>query len=1156
MAARRTFERILVANRGEIAVRVFQACTELGKSTIAIYSEADALAPHRYKADEAYLVGAGLTPVGAYLDAAGIVALAVERDVDAIHPGYGFLSENADFARRCRNAGIAFIGPDPEHLDLFGDKTRARTLAQEAGVPILPGTPGPVADEAAALAFAAAHGYPLMVKATGGGGGRGMRAVHDASGLREALEAARREADAAFGVGAIFLERLLDQPRHVEVQIIGGREPSGRGRVIHLHERDCSIQRRHQKVIEIAPAGALPPELRAAICDAAVRLMAHVGYVNAGTVEFLVDARGDFYFIEVNPRVQVEHTVTELVTGIDIVQSQIRIAEGANLAELGLATTPELRGVAIQCRVTTEDPEHDFLPDTGRITTFRTAGGFGVRLDVGNGFDGAEVTPHYDSLLVKISTWGRDLGEAARKMSRTLQEFRVRGVRTNIPFLDNVVRHPDFLAGRIATTFIDDHPELLRFATPRDRGTKLLRYIAHTAVNGTHGPRPTTGGNPASPHLPASRADTPGATASDETLKAFLDREGPDELARWVAAQSRLLLTDTTMRDAHQSLLATRMRTYDLLRAAPAMNRLLAGCFSVECWGGATFDTSLRFLREDPWERLAALRAAMPDLLLQMLLRGQSLVGYGAYPDNAVRAFVREAAATGIDVFRIFDSLNYLPNMLPAIEAAREAGKVAEVAMCYTGDILDAGREKYSLAYYLDLAKEIERAGAHILAIKDMAGLLKPQAAYTLVRALKQEIGLPIHLHTHDAAGNGVALVLKAAEAGVDIADGALGSMAGGTSQPSLNAIIAATEGTRRATLLDPDPLLPLVEYWAEVRRCYAIFEGGPIAPDAGTYRHQMPGGQYTNLQQQAAALGLGGRWTEVVEAYHQVDQLLGELIKVTPSSKAVGDFALWTVQNGLRPEEIVARAAEIDLPQSVVELLSGKLGQPPYGFPAELQRAALKGRTPIAGRPAADLAPAELPTADAPTDRQRRRNKASETLRDALSALLYPEVFRDYRAFQEEYGDVSVLDTPTFVHGLHAGETAAVAIEPGKTLMVAITAIGDPLPDGTRIVYCELNGRARELRVRDLATDPEQEARPKAEPGDWRQVGASMPGKVLQIAVKEGQAVAKGEMLLILEAMKMETVVTAPGDATVLALYISPGDTVATGDLLLELGE
>ncbi|HEX5504000.1 MAG TPA: pyruvate carboxylase [Thermomicrobiales bacterium] len=1143
------FGRILVANRGEIAVRVFQACTELGKQTIAIYSEADAFAPHRYKADEAYLVGAGQTPVGAYLDAAGIVALAAEQDVDAIHPGYGFLAENADFARRCRDAGIAFIGPDPEHLDLFGDKTRARALAQEVGIPILPGTPEPVHDDAAALAFAREHGYPLMVKAVGGGGGRGMRAVRDEAGLRDALAAARREAAAAFGTGAVYLERLIEDPRHVEVQILGDRA----GRVVHLHERDCSIQRRHQKLVEIAPATALPPELRRAICHAAVRLLAHVGYVNAATVEFLVGADGRFSFIEVNPRIQVEHTVTELITGVDIVQAQIRLAEGTTLADLGLwqnlsrglATIPPPRGVAIQCRVTTEDPERDFLPDTGRITTFRTAGGFGVRLDVGNGFDGAEVTPHYDSLLVKICTWGRDLPDAARKMSRTLQEFRVRGVQTNIPFLDNVVRHPDFLAGRIATTFIDTHPELLRFPPSRDRGTKLLRYLAHTAVNGAYGPRPAAA-RPAAPP-PAARA------WRGETAKAVLDRAGPEGLARWVAAEERLLLTDTTMRDAHQSLLATRMRTHDLLRAAPATAAALAGLFSLECWGGATFDAAYRFLREDPWERLAALRAALPDALLQMLLRGQSLVGYGAYPDNVVAAFVREAARAGIDVFRVFDSLNYLPNMTAAIAAVRDAGKVAEVAMCYTGDILDPRREKYTLRYYLDLAREIERAGAHILAIKDMAGLLKPQAAYELVRALKAEVGLPLHLHTHDAAGNGVALVLKAAEAGVDIADGALGSMAGGTAQPSLNAIIAAAEGTPRATGLDADALLPLVDYWAAVRRCYAPFEGGPIAPDAGAYRHQMPGGQYTNLQQQAAAVGLGDRWPAVVEAYHQVDRLLGEPIKVTPSSKAVGDFALWVVQNGLAADEIVPRAAELDLPQSVVELLSGRLGQPPYGFPEALQRVALKGRAPITDRPGALLPPADL---DARAAELAATLDAPPTPRDTLSSLLYPEVYREYAAFREEYGDVAALDTPTFLHGLRAGETATVAIEPGKTLIVGLTAIGEPLADGTRTIHCELNGRPREVRVRDLARAPARAARPKAARGDWREVGAAMPGKVLQLAAAPGQRVARGDRLLILEAMKMETVVTAPRDATVSAVLVGVGDTVAAGDLLATLAD
>lgn len=1146
MSGRREFRRILVANRGEIAIRVFQACTELGKQTVAVYSEADTLSLHRYKADEAYLIGEGLTPVGAYLDAAGIVALARRKQVDAIHPGYGFLSENADFARRCGEAGIAFIGPEPRHLELFGDKVQARNLAREAGLPIPPGTQEPVQSDGEALAFARTHGYPLMVKAVSGGGGRGMRVVRDEGELLAALAAARREAAAAFGDGAVYLEKRIENPRHIEVQVLG----DATGQVIHLWERDCSVQRRHQKVVEMAPAVALPFSLRAEICAAAVRLMARAGYVNAGTVEFLVAPDNSYYFIEVNPRIQVEHTVTELAMEVDLVQAQIRLAEGATLAELGLRALPERpRGCAIQCRVTTEDPENGFLPDTGRILAYRAAGGFGVRLDTGNGFTGAEITPHYDSLLVKISTWGRDFEQAARKMLRSLREFRIRGVKTNIPFLENVIQHPDFLAGRVTTTFIDTRPELLQFPPRRDRGTKLLRYIGHVVVNGAEGIRPGTR-KPALPPAPVPPV-APDWQPPAASPRSILEREGPAALAAWIHAQGRLLLTDTTLRDAHQSLLATRMRTYDMLQVARATGALAGDLFSLECWGGATFDTAYRFLKEDPWERLAELRRRIPHILFQMLLRGQSVVGYGSFPDNLVSAFVREAAAAGVDVFRIFDSLNYLPNMITAIDAVHKAGKVAEVAFCYTGDILDPGRTRYDLKYYVRLAREIERAGAHILAIKDMAGLLKPQAAYKLVHALRQEVGIPIHLHTHDSAGNGVATVLRAAEAGVHIADGALGAMAAGTSQPSLNAIVAALQGTVRDTGLDLDQLQALADYWAAVRRYYQPFEGGPTAPDASVYRNQMPGGQYTNLRQQAEAVGLGSRWPQVVQAYRQVDELLGELIKVTPSSKAVGDFALFMVQNDLTPETLLQRAPELDFPQSVVEMLRGMLGQPPYGFPPDLQRAVLKGREPIRERPGALLPPVELGAQAAKLAQYMGRQP---TERETIAFVLYPDVFLAFHKHREEYGDTACLDTPTFFYGLRLGETAAVEIEPGKTLIIKLTAVGEALPDGTRMVWFELNGTPREVRVRDSRITPATASRPKAERGDWRQIGAAMPGKVVKVLTAVGDSVKKGEQLLLLEAMKMETVVTAPRDGKVAQVLVRPGDPVAGGDLLLRL--
>lgn len=1176
----RSFRRVMVANRGEIAIRVFQACTELGMQTVAIYSEADSLSLHRYKADEAYLVGEGKPPVAAYLDIDGIINLARAKQVDAIHPGYGFLSENPEFARRCAEAGIAFIGPEPRHLELFGDKVAARQLAIAAGLPVPPGTEEPVRGLDEALAFGRSHGYPVMVKAVSGGGGRGMRMARNEAELRSALEAAGREAGAAFGQAAVYLEKVIESPRHIEVQVLGDQS----GRVIHLYERDCSVQRRHQKVVEVAPAVGLDPLLRREICEAAVTLMRKAGYVNAGTVEFLVDPSGRYYFIEVNPRIQVEHTITELVLGVDLVQAQLRLAEGHLLSDLGtiLPDPANLspRGCAIQCRVTTEDPENNFFPDTGRILAYRQGYGFGVRLDVGNGYSGAEITPHYDSLLVKVSTWGLTFDQAARKMHRTLQEFRVRGVKTNIPFLNNVVQHPDFLGGRVTTHFLDQHPELFHFPPRRDRGTKLLRYIGHVAVNGADGIRPGSrkpalpkpqvppveiGWQP--PYEPGraaaeepGAASTPGATpqatgepASLPTAKAVLDSLGPDAVVEWVRrqSQSRLLLCDTTMRDAHQSLLATRMRSHDLYAVARATGRYAPDLFALELWGGATFDTALRFLKEDPWERLAELRRRIPHVLFMMLLRGQSVVGYGAYPDNVVEAFVKEAAETGIDLFRVFDSLNYLPNMQVAIEAVRKAGKLAEAAICYTGDLLQPGREKYDLKYYVGLAKEMEKAGAHLLAIKDMAGILKPEAARRLVKALKEEVGLPVHLHTHDTAGNGVAMVLKAAEAGLDIADAALGSMAGGTSQPSLNALVAALEGTHRATGLDLDDLQKLADYWESVRPAYAAFEAGPGGPNAAVYRHQMPGGQYTNLKQQAEAVGLGSRWPEVVQAYADVDALLGEMIKVTPSSKAVGDLAIFMVQQNLTPEELVRRAPELDFPASVIDFLAGGLGQPPYGFPRELQQGVLRGRKPLKDRPGAYLKPADL---EAAARELAERLGRTPTRPEVLSYLLYPKVFLDFARHQEEFGDTAVLDTPTFFYGLRLGEQVAVEIEPGKTLMIKLTAISEPTPDGTRVVYFELNGTPREVRVLDRAVAATGPGRPKAEKGDWREVGAGMPGKVLRVLVGPGDVVTKGEQLAVLEAMKMETTVTAPREGRVVEVLVQPGDSVAAGDLLVRL--
>ena len=1147
----REFQRILAANRGEIAIRVFRACTELGKRTIAIYSEEDSLALHRYKADEAYVIPSERGPVEAYLDVDAILSVAVERGVDAIHPGYGFLAENASFARRCIEAGIAFIGPSPEHLELFGDKLRSRELAQGARIPVVPGTQDPTEDVADALAFAKEAAYPVIVKAAAGGGGRGMRVAWDEEELRRVFPVARREAEASFGVGTVYVETLVQKPRHIEVQLLGDVE----GKVVHLWERDCSVQRRHQKMVEVAPAIGLDPDLRNEICEAAQTLMSDTGYIGAGTVEFLLDGGGNYYFIEVNPRIQVEHTVTEMVLGIDLVQAQIRLTEGHDLAGAWVPQpVPAPRGYAIQCRVTTEDPENDFLPDAGRIAHYRSPGGLGVRLDGATAFTGGTVSPHYDSLLVKVCTTALRFEDAASKMHRALLEFRIRGVKTNLPFLENVVTHPQFLAGGVDTGFIDNNPELFDFRPRRDRGTRILRYIGHIVVNGQKG-GPRTRVKPSFRSLPTPLTPSVWKPPSD-SLKTVLEQEGPEAVATRILAERRLLLTDTTFRDAHQSLLATRMRSVDLLRIAEATGRAMPNLFSMEVWGGATFDTALRFLKEDPWDRLVQLRQRIPHVLLQMLLRGQSLLGYSAYPDNAVRAFVRESAAAGIDVFRIFDSLNWLPNMQVAIEAVRDEGKVAEVALCYTGDLLDPNRKRYDLGYYVNLAKQIEEAGANILAIKDMAGLLKPEAAERLITALKETVSLPVHLHTHDSAGVGVSTSARAARAGADVVDGCIDALAGGTSQPSLRGIAAALQGTERAPDLDLDGVQSLHDYWAAIRRYYGFVEGGPVAPDAGVFRHQVPGGQFTNLKQQAEALGLSSQWRDVVRAYREADAALGELIKVTPSSKAVGDLALFMVQNDLHGESLVERAPDLNFPESVVGLLKGRIGRPPYGFPKDLQAAVLKGDEPLRDRPGAALSPEDFGELRAEIRELRADNPLAggPEDREVLSLILFPDVYREYVAHRGAYGDTSVLDTPTFFYGLEPGERVSVEIEAGKTLIIRLISVGDERSDGTRPVLFELNGHRREVRVRDLGISVDAAVRVRADPGDWAEVGASMPGKVVQILVQPGDTVGNGAQLVIVEAMKMETAVAAPRNAVVEELLVLQGEEVEAGDLLVRL--
>ncbi|MGE7664119.1 pyruvate carboxylase [Ureibacillus composti] len=1138
--------KILVANRGEIAIRIFRACNELNLKTVAIYSREDSGSYHRYKSDESYLVGKGKKPIDAYLDIEGIIEIAKHSNVDAIHPGYGFLSENVDFARRCEEEGIIFIGPTSTHLHMFGDKVKAREQAIHANIPVIPGSDGPVNSLEEVAAFGEQYGYPLMIKAALGGGGRGMRLVQTKDELASAYERAKSEAKAAFGSDEVYVEKAIIKPKHIEVQILGDDE----GNIVHLYERDCSIQRRHQKVVEIAPSNSISQDLRNRICDAAVKLMKNVNYVNAGTVEFLVSG-DDFYFIEVNPRIQVEHTITEMITGIDIVHAQIKIAEGQSLFSdyIGIPEQDKipLFGYAIQSRVTTEDPTNNFMPDTGKLMVYRSSGGFGVRLDAGNGFQGAVVTPYYDSLLVKISTWGMTFREAAAKMDRNLREFRIRGVKTNIPFLGNVVLHEKFITGEFDTSFIDATPELFEFSERKDRGTKLLNYIGNVTLNGFPGIEKKKKPILVQPNKPKITL----ATEVPNGTKQILDECGPEGLVEWIKQQNEVLLTDTTFRDAHQSLLATRVRSQDMFQIADYNARMLHNFFSFEMWGGATFDVSYRFLKEDPWARLETLRKQIPNVLFQMLFRGANAVGYQNYPDNLIREFIKESAGAGIDVFRIFDSLNWIKGMEVAIDEVRQSGKIAEATICYTGDILDDSRSKYSVQYYKDMAKALEETGAHILAIKDMAGLLKPEAAYRLVSELKEATNLPIHLHTHDTSGNGIYTYARAIEAGVDIIDTALGSMSGLTSQPSANSLYYAMKGNKRELRADIESLEQLSYYWDDVRKYYNDFESGMNSPHSEIYVHEMPGGQYSNLQQQAKAVGLGDRWDEVKKMYSRVNLLFGDIVKVTPSSKVVGDMALFMVQNDLNEENIYTRGTTIDFPDSVVEFFQGYLGQPHGGFPEELQKVILKDREAITIRPGELLEPVDFKELEQTIAQKFGR---SATKQDVLAYALYPKVYEQYVSAVNQFGDISVLDTPTFFYGLKLGEEIEVEIEKGKTLIIKLIEIGEPQHDGTRIIYFELNGQSRELVIQDLTVEVDGTIALKADPSNPNQIGATMPGTVLKVVVSKGSSVKRGDHLLITEAMKMETTVQAPKDGVVKEVYASAGDAISTGDLLIEI--
>jgi pyruvate carboxylase len=1149
-AAIRPAKRLLVANRNEIAIRVFRAATELGLRTVAIYAQEDRLSIHRFKADEAYLIGNGKGPVGAYLDIPGLVALAKEKEVDLIHPGYGFLAENAEFARACAAAGIMFVGPRPEILELMGNKVAARALARKNGIPTLTGTEEPVQDRAQALKIAQDIGFPLIIKAAFGGGGRGMRVVHRSSELAHLLDEAQSEADRSFGNSAVFLEKYVPRAKHIEVQILGDQH----GDVAHLHERDCSVQRRHQKVIEIAPAVALDDAVRKDLCQAAVRLAKAVRFDNAGTVEFLYDLdKKEWFFIEVNPRIQVEHTVTEVITGVDLVRSQILVAQGHRLrgVEINLPSQDEMprMGCAVQCRVTTEDPENKFTPDYGKILTYRSTGGYGVRLDGGMGYAGAVITPFYDSLLVKISAYGRDFELALQRMDRALREFRIRGVKTNIPFLENVIANPVFRSGQAATTLIDTTPELFQFKPRRDRATKLLAFLGDVIVNGNPQAK---GHRLKTPFLPVHPPEHQGKGAPPPGTRQLLLEMGARKFAQWTVKQKQLLITDTTFRDAHQSLLATRVRSFDMLAVAPAVAWRTPRLFSLEMWGGATFDTAMRFLHEDPWERLRQLRQRVPNICFQMLFRGSNAVGYSNYPDNAVKGFVRHAAASGIDIFRIFDSLNYTPNLKAAMEAVQETHAVCEAALCYTGDILDPQRTKYSLRYYLKLARELERMGAHFLCIKDMAGLCRPFAAHALVKALKEEIGLPIHFHTHDTSGVNAASVLQASEAGVDVVDLAIASMSGATSQPNLNSIVAALQNTRRDTGLDLPALNEFSDYWESVAAHYTPFNTAPRSGTAEVYEHEMPGGQYTNLKEQAASMGLAQRWPEIARAYAEVNALFGDIVKVTPSSKVVGDMAMFLITRGIKPADVLnLEPGSIPFPASVIDMLSGNLGQPAGGWPKGLQKVVLGDCKPIRGRPGAGLKALNLKKVK---DELSARLKHEASDDDVYSHLMYPEVFVEFARFARDYSDVAVLPTPAFFYGLKPGEEISVDIEEGKTLFIKLSHLGDADKDGRRVLTFELNGMTREVTVTDRSIPAKAKTRLKADPADPLQVAAPIPGLITSLAVNVGAKVAKGDKLLTLEAMKMQSTMYAPGDGTVEAIYAKVGDTVESKDLLLKL--
>jgi len=1141
-------KRLLIANRGEIAIRVMRAAAELGIGTIAIHSREDRFSLHRTKADESYLVGDGKGPIEAYLDIPDIIRVACETRADAIHPGYGFLSESPEFAEACAAAGITFVGPQPDTMRKLGNKIEARILAANAGVPVMPATPPLPADESEARRMARAVGFPAMLKASWGGGGRGMRVIETDRDLLAAVAAARREAKAAFGKDEVYLEKLIRRARHVEVQILG----DAHGNLVHLYERDCTVQRRNQKVVERAPAAYLTDAERSELCEAALKIGRAVSYRAAGTVEFLQDAdTGKFYFIEVNPRIQVEHTVTECVTGVDLVKAQIRMAGGARIGtpESGVPPQEDIRvnAHALQCRVTTEDPENNFVPDYGRLTAYRSPAGFGIRLDAGTAYAGAIITRYYDSLLVKVTAWSPTPEETIARMHRALWEFRIRGVVTNLRFLDQLITHPRFAAFDYTTQFIDETPELFRAPRKRDRATRLLDFIGDVIVNGN----PEVKGRknkpqqPVFPRLPRGPLPPPAPGT-----KQKLDELGPERFAAWMLEEKRALLTDTSMRDAHQSLLATRFRSHDILSIAPYYASLLPQLFSVECWGGATFDVAMRFLKEDPWERLAALREAMPNLLLQMLLRSANAVGYRNYPDNVVRHFVAQASRGGVDLFRVFDCLNWVDNMQVAIEAVRASGRLCEAAICYTGNLSNPRETKYDLKYYIDIARRLKVMGAHVLAVKDMAGLCRPHAAGTLIKALKEEVGLPIHFHTHDTSGIAAASVLAAVEAGADAVDGALDALSGLTSQPNLGSIVEALRFGPRDSGLDPEHLRAISAYWEQVRHGYVAFESEIRAGTSEVYVHGMPGGQYTNLREQARALGIeDNRWPEVALAYAEVNEMFGDIIKVTPTSKVVGDLAIMMVTNGLTRAAVLDPEVEIAFPESVVQFFRGELGQPFGGFPPALQKKVLGAIAPLTVRPGI-----LLPSADMEAQRAAAQAKIGRPISEfeLASHLMYPKVFADYAAERSAFGDLSTLPTSVFFYGMQPGLEINIDLERGKTLIVRYVTTSDVHEDGMRTVFFELNGQPRPIRVADRSQVAKRPAPRKVEAGNPKHVGAPMPGTIGTVSVHGGQRLVRGDVLFTLEAMKMETTVRAEQDGIVREVLAAPGLQVDAKDLLI----